>query len=112
MEHYPDHLAAEDYRARALSRAAGAPAGVGAAVERTVNDAAGRPGRTWECVLAGGDGFHSFEVRAPDVGPFEGVAPTTVEELVEAAAARLGGLRQLLAHGMLEVARADLGLAG
>jgi hypothetical protein len=110
VEHYPDHLSTADYRARARARATAAPAGVGAAVERTANDFRGRPGRTWECVVTGGDGFHFLEVWAPDLGPFEGVAPTRVEEHVEAAAARLGGLPPLLAQGLLEVSRRDLGL--
>jgi hypothetical protein len=111
VEHYPDHLSTEDYRARARARAAAAPAGVGAAVERTANDFRGRPGRTWECVVTGGDGFHFLEVWAPDLGAFEGVPPTVVEERVEATAARLGGLPPLLAQGLLEVSRRDLGLA-
>jgi hypothetical protein len=112
VEHYPDHLSTDDYRARAQARAAASPGGVGAAVERTVWDAPGRPGRTWECVVTDPDGreFHFFEVWSPDIGEFAGVAPEAVEETVEAATVEHGGLAQLLEHGLLEVAARDLGV--
>lgn len=112
MEHHPDRLTTADYRARAQARAAGSPTGVGVAVERTANGQRGRPGRTWECVVTDGAGeFHFLEVWAPDVRPFDGVPPTRVEQLVEATAARLGGLGPLRAQGMLELERGDLGLS-
>jgi hypothetical protein len=112
VEHPPDHLSTEDYRARAQARAADSPVGVGAAVERTVWNAPGRPGRTWECVVTDPDGreFHFFEVWSPDIGEFAGVAPETVAAAVEAAAVEHGGLAQLLEHGLLEVAARDLGV--
>jgi hypothetical protein len=107
VEHFPDELRPEDYRARAADRARSSPGGVGAAVERDVSDSAPR-GRRWECVVSDGDRHAYVRVEAPDLGPNEGVLPEAVEAAVERRADN-GGLNGIIAEAPILLARAELG---
>ena len=107
VEHFPDELRPEDYRARAADRARSSPSGVGAVVERDVSASTPR-GRRWECVLSDGDRHAYVRVDAPDLGPNEGVLPEAVEAAVERRALT-GGLDGIIAEAPILLARAEVG---
>jgi hypothetical protein len=109
MEHYPNHLRPEDYRARARARAAGSAAGVGAAVQLEVSDE--RPGKRWEVVISDGSTDRYLEVVAPQLGRWDGVSPGDVEAAVERRAAGLpenSRLFDLAAQGLIELSADEL----
>jgi hypothetical protein len=107
VQHFPDELRPEDYRARASDRARTSPSGVGAAVERDVSDATPR-GRRWECVISDGERHAYVRVDAPELGPNQGVLPEAVEAAVERRA-QDGGLDGVVAAAPILLSPAELG---
>jgi len=89
VEHYPDELRPEDYRARAAERARSNVGGIGVAVERDVSARAER-GRAWECVVSDGERHAHVRAEAPDLGAGQAILPELVETAIERRAEDAG----------------------